>query len=175
MVAGSFRCIDRFARLLSPFVISAALVLFAALPVQIPGYGQIAFNVGLMTVFYWAIYRPDLMPAVAAFSLGLWQDILVGSPVGLNALILLLANWAIVSQRTFFQGKSFGVIWFCFALVTIVAAFLAWIIVCGLNASLIDPSPGLFQGVFTIGVFPFTAWLLARLQHALLRPVDVSE
>ncbi len=174
MVAGFFRRIDRFARHLSPFAISAALVLFAALPVQIPGYGQIALNVGLMTVFYWAIYRPDLMPFFAAFSLGLWQDILVGSPIGLNAFILLLTNWTIMSQRNFFHGKSFGVIWFCFALVTIVAAFSAWIIVCGLNASLIDPSPGLFQGVLTIGVFPYLAWLLARLQHALLRPVNVG-
>ena len=174
MVVSAFRRLDRSARLLAPFLISAALVMLAALPVKIPGYGQIAFNVGLMTVFYWAIYRPDLMPAVAAFCLGLWQDILVGSPVGLYALILLLANWAIVSQRTFFQGKSFGVIWFCFALVTLAAAILAWLVVSVLNTSVIDPMPGLFQALLTIGVFPFTAWLLARAQHALIRPIDAN-
>lgn len=174
MIAAALQRLDRSARLLAPFLISALLVLCATLPVQIPGYGQIAFNVGLMTVFYWSIYRPDLMPALAAFSLGLWQDILVGSPVGLHALLLLLANWAIVAQRTFFQGKSFGVIWFCFSLVTLAAAALAWLLVCALNVTLLDPLPGLFQAGLTIGVFPFMSWLLARAQHAILRPLDVG-
>ena len=172
MIAAALQRLDRSARLIAPFTISAMLVMIAALPVQLPGYGQIAFNVGLITVFYWAIYRPDLMPVLAAFLLGLWQDILVGSPVGLNALILLLVNWAIVSQRTFFQGKSFGVMWFCFAIVTMAAATISWILVCGLNATLIDPLPGLFQALLTIGAFPFMAWLLARIQHAVLKPAD---
>lgn len=174
MIAAVLQRLDKSARLVAPFVISALFVMIAALPVQLPGYGQIAINVGLIAVFYWAIYRPDLMPVIAAFCLGLWQDILVGSPVGLYALILMLANWAIVSQRTFFQGKSFGVIWFCFALVTLAASLLSWVIVCGLNTTLIDPMPGLFQAVLTIGAFPFLAWLLARAQHAILKSVDLS-
>ena len=146
--------------------------MLSALPVYVPGYGQIAVDVGLVTVFYWAIYRPDLFPAVAAFALGLWQDILVGSPIGLHALILLLANWAIVSQRTFFQGKAFGVIWWSFSLVAFIAAILSWVIVCGLNVTLISPVAVLFQTALTIGAFPFMAWFLARVQHALLRPID---
>ena len=108
MIYTALQRLDRSVRLLAPFVVSAILVLLSAVPVYVSGYGQIAVDVGLVTVFYWAIYRPDLFPVVAAFALGLWQDILVGSPIGLHALTLLLANWAIVSQRTFFQGKAFG-------------------------------------------------------------------
>ena len=173
MIGAAFQRLDKSARLFAPFLISALLVMLSALPVYVPGYGQIAFDVGLMTVFYWAIYRPDLFPAIAAFCLGLWEDILVGAPVGLHALILLLANWAIISQRTFFQGKSFAVIWWCFSLVALVAGILSWIIVCALNTSLISPVPALFQAALTIGAFPFMAWLLARAQHLLLRPSDV--
>ena len=110
MITAAIQRIDRAARHLAPFLTSVLLVMFSALPVYLPGYGQVAVDVGLMTVFYWAIYRPDLFPAICAFLLGIWQDILVGSPIGLHALILILANWAIMSQRTFFQGKSFAVI-----------------------------------------------------------------
>ena len=173
MIAAVFQRLDRSARLMAPFTISAFFVMLAALPVQVPGYGQIAFNVSLMAVFYWSIYRPDLMPSVAAFVLGLWQDILIGSPLGLTALVLVLVNWAIVTQRTFFQGKSFAVILFCFSVVTLAATLLSWILVCALDTSLINPMPAVFQAVFTVGAFPFVAWLLARTQHAILRSADV--
>lgn len=172
MIAAAIQRLDRSARQLAPFFISVLLVLFSALPFHIPGYGQIAANFGLMTVFYWAIYRPDLFPGIAAFCLGLWQDILVGAPVGMNALLLLLANWAIGSQRTFFQGKSFAVIWWCFSLVALATALAAWVMVAALNTTMINPMPGIFQAMLTVGVFPFVAWFLARMQHALLRPVD---
>lgn len=172
MISAAIQRLDKSARQLAPFLASVILVMLSALPVYIPGYGQVAVDVGLMTVFYWAIYRPDLFPAIAAFVLGLWQDILVGSPIGLHALILLLANWAIVSQRTFFQGKSFGVIWWCFSLVALAASIVSWVIVCGLNVTLVSPVPVLFQAALTVGVFPFMAWFLARAQHAIVRPLD---
>lgn len=172
MISATLQRLDKSARQLAPFLSSVILVMLSALPVYIPGYGQVAVDVGLMTVFYWAIYRPDLFPAIAAFVLGLWQDILVGSPIGLHALILLLANWAIVSQRTFFQGKSFAVIWWCFSLVALVASLVSWVIVCGLNVTLVSPVPVLFQAALTVGMFPFMAWFLARAQHAIVRPLD---
>lgn len=172
MISATIQRLDKSARQLAPFLSSVILVMLSALPVYIPGYGQVAVDVGLMTVFYWAIYRPDLFPAIAAFVLGLWQDILVGSPIGLHALILLLANWAIVSQRTFFQGKSFAVIWWCFSLVALVASLVSWVIVCGLNVTLVSPVPVLFQAALTVGIFPFMAWFLARAQHAIVRPLD---
>jgi rod shape-determining protein MreD len=172
MISGTFQRLDRSTRQLVPFFSSVVLVMLSALPVYIPGYGQIAVDVGLMTVFYWAIYRPDLFPAIAAFVLGLWQDILVGSPMGLHALILLLVNWIIISQRKFFQGKSFAVIWWCFSLVSLASSLVSWMIICGLKATVVSPTPVFFQAALTIGVFPFMAWLLARAQHAVVRPLD---
>jgi len=172
MITAAFQRLDRSARQLAPFLSSVLLVMLSELPVYIPGYGQVAVDVGLMTVFYWAIYRPDLFPVIAAFVLGLWQDILVGSPIGLHALILLLANWAIVSQRTFFQGKSFAVIGWCFSLVALAAGIVSWVIVCALNTTLVNPVAMLFQAALTVGMFPFMAWLLARAQHAIVRPLD---
>ena len=174
MINTALQRLDRSVRLLGPFVVSIILVMLSALPIYVPGYGQIAVEVGLVTVFYWAIYRPDLFPVFAAFALGLWQDILVGSPIGLHALTLLLANWAIVSQRTFFHGKAFGVIWWSFSLVALVAAVLSWTVVCVLNMTFISPVAVLFQTFLTIGAFPFMAWFLARVQHAILRPIDTN-
>ena len=173
MITAAIQRLDRSVRQMVPFLASVLFVMFSSLPVHLPGYGQVAVDVGLMTVFYWAIYRPDLFPTIGAFVLGIWQDILVGSPIGLHALILVLAHWAIVSQRTFFQGKSFAVIWWCFSLVAFVASLVSWLIVCALNEVLMSPVAVLFQAALSVGIFPFTAWLLALVQHAIIRPLDV--
>ena len=172
MITATLQSLDRSVRQMVPFVLSTLLVMVAALPVNVPGYGQIAVDVGLMAVFYWAIFRPDLFPVLAAFGLGLWQDILVGGPIGVQCLMLLLTHWVIVSQRRFFQGKSFYVIWWSFSIVALFAGILSWIIVCALNVIVISPAPVVFQMLLTVGVFPFMAWFLARIQHAILRPVD---
>jgi len=173
MINVAYQRIDRLVRLFIPFLFSVFLVLLTAIPIYLPGYGEIPINVGLIAVFYWAIYRPDLYPPIAAFFLGLWQDILMGGPIGLYSLILLLTNWLIVSQRTFFQGKSFVIIWCSFSMVSLATGTLSWIIVCGLNGAFISPFGVFFQALLTIGAFPFLVWLFGRVQHSVLRTVNV--
>ena len=161
--------LDRVARSLWPFVLSLLLVVASVLPIQLSDFGRAAPNLAIMATFYWAIYRPDLFPAPAAFVLGLWLDLLTGAPVGINALVLLLVHWAITSQRRFFQGKSFGVVWWAFALTISGAMALFWVLSAVYHLTLIDPSPVVFQLLLTIAVFPFLTWLLARTQHVVMR------
>ena len=120
--------LDRFARNLIPFALSLLLVIIGTLPLQIPGYGLVAANLALMSVFYWSVYRPDLLPPWVAFLIGLLQDILVGTPPGLNALVLLLARAMVVSQGRVFRGKSFLVMWWGFAMVALGAQVLVWLL-----------------------------------------------
>ena len=152
-------------------LISLVLVMFAVIPVQVPYYGPIAVNVGVMAVFYWVVYRPDLMPPSAAFLIGLWQDIMIGTPLGLNALVLLVVQMALVAQRRFFQGKSFMVVWWAFAMLALLAALLSWILTMALYTVWLIPTPAVFQLLLTIALYPFVTWILARTQHAVLRQV----
>lgn len=161
--------LDHVARSLWPFMLSLLLVIASVLPLQIPDFGRISPNLAVMATFYWAIYRPDLFPAPAAFVLGLWLDLLTGAPIGINALVLLMVHWAIVSQRKFFQGKSFGVVWWAFALTLSGAMLLFWMLSAAYQLTLIDPSPAVFQLLLTIACFPFLTWMLARTQHAVMR------
>ncbi len=124
MPLGLLQRLDRFARNLTPLTLSIALVVLSAMPLRIPDFGPISPNVGLIAAYYWGIYRPDLFPAPAAFAVGLWQDVLVGTPLGMNALVLLAIHWFILGQRRFFQGKSFAVVWWAFAMVATAAAVL---------------------------------------------------
>src|SRR5262249_19168190 len=117
---------------------------------------------------YWAIYRPDLFPASLAFAVGLIQDALMGTPVGLNALLLLSVHGVVGTQRRFFQGKTFVVVWSAFTMIAFGAAFVGWILGMGLASALIVPWPGLFAMLLTVALHPFATWILARVHGAAL-------
>ncbi len=169
MPLGLLQRLDRYARNLTPLTLSIALVVLSAMPLRIPDFGPISPNVGLIAAYYWGIYRPDLFPAPAAFAVGLWQDVLVGTPLGMNALVLLAIHWFILGQRRFFQGKSFAVVWWAFAMVATAAAVLLWLIAMAYHGRLLEAAPAAFQGALTVALFPFLTWVFARAQHAVLR------
>ena len=97
--------LDNFARSLAPGLITLLLILLSVMPTKIPGWSHIAPALVLMSVYYWAIYRPDLLPLPAVFALGLIQDVLAGTPIGINAFTLLVAYGLVVSQRRFIRAR----------------------------------------------------------------------
>ena len=161
--------LDCLARNLVPFALCAVLVVFSSLPFHIPGYGQVAANFTLMSVFYWAVFRPRLMPLAAVFAIGVLQDIVVGTPLGTNALVLVLVHTLVTRQGRVFRGKSFFVLWWGFGMVALGAGALGWAVITALSLAAIDPTPGFFQFSLTAALFPFPAWLFARTDQAVMR------
>lgn len=162
---------DTWVRQLVPFGVTLVLLLLSTMPTRIPGFAGIAPMLPLMGVYYWAIYRPDLLPAWSAFLVGLLYDIVSGTPLGVNALVMLLAQGTAASQRKFFLGKSFAVTWWSFGLLTAGAVGLAWLLVSMLHGRAIDPAPVMFEYLLTLAIFPLLTWTLARAQMAFLKDV----
>lgn len=76
----AWRRLDLFARELMPFALTLGLILVGAIPFYVPGLQSVAPSLPFIAVFYWTLHRPDLMPAAAAFLIGLFQDVLSGAP-----------------------------------------------------------------------------------------------
>jgi rod shape-determining protein MreD len=166
-----WRRLDTFARHLLPCALTLAMLIVGVVPLHIPAFESVAPSMPLIAVFYWSLYRPDLMPAWAAFVLGLLQDSFVGLPLGVSACVLIAVHAAASTQRRFFVGKSFGVVWLGFAVVASVALALSWVLTCIYYGALLAPGAVLFQALITIGVFPVLSRLLLRCQLAVLRHV----
>jgi rod shape-determining protein MreD len=162
---------DTWVRHMVPISVTLFLLLLTAIPTHLPGFAGVAPVLPLMGVYYWAIYRPDLLPAWAAFLVGVLYDILAGTPLGVHALVLLLVQGVAAGQRRFFLGKSFMVAWWAFGLLAAGSAGLSWILVAILSGQILDPRPVLFQYVLTLGLFPLLTWVLARTQMAFLKDV----
>ncbi len=169
MTSGLWHRMDLLARQLTPSILTLALVLINALPLHVPGLARIAPLLPLMAIYHWAIFRPRLLPTSVVFLIGLLQDVLSGTPIGVNALVFIAVYGAVLSQKRFFSGKSFAILWLGFALIAAGAMALSWVAVSLLSLTLVEPRTVIFQYVLTLGLFPAVAWLLLRWQRTFLR------
>ena len=160
---------DLVARYLFPFALSVLLVVLSVIPLPVPDYELVVPTFGVMAVYYWAIHRPDLLPAYSVFLLGLLQDILSGAPTGVNTLIFLAVYGIMRHQRKPFLGKPFFVMWVGFVVVAPCAIFFHWLLCSILAGRPIPPLSAFVQVMLSIAIYPWLTWLLAAAQRAFLR------
>lgn len=161
--------LDKFARDLTPFGLVFLLLIIDAVPFHIPGFAQVAPLLPMIGIYFWAVYRPDLMPATAVFALGILHDFLSGLPVGVSAVTFLAVLGVGMAQRAFFFGKSFLIVWLGFVIVAAGAITMQWLMLSVIIGHFVDGRSAFYQYGLTAAVFPFLAWLLTRWQHAFLQ------
>ena len=154
---------------MSPFGLTFLLLLVNVIPMRVPRFSQVVPMLALIAVYHWAVYRPQLLPPAAVFLIGVLQDILMGTPIGVGPLVLLAVYGSVLYQQRFFVGKSFVVVWLAFAAMTAGALVLSWVALSIFNTTLIDHRALLFQYGLTVGFFPLVAWLFMRWQQTFLR------
>ena len=151
-----------------PIATTLLAALIAVLPLHIPGYAALAPAFALMAVYHWSIYRPDLLPPVGLFAVGLAQDLLGGTAVGVNALLLLAARAAVLRYRRHFINCTFPLVWSGFALLGSAAMLALWALHCLIQLNLFDLRATVFRTVLTVAVFPIASFALGRTQRALM-------
>lgn len=164
-----FQRMDSWVRQLLPLGSTVTLLLINLIPSRIPGFAGVAPELTLMGVYYWSIYRPDLMSPLAAFALGLLHDILSGTPLGVNAAVFVLVQGTTASQRRFFLGNAFVAAWWGFGLVAMAAIALSWLLTSLVYGQIIQPRAVVFEYLMTLSLYPVVSWLLARTQVVFLR------
>ncbi len=161
--------LDLITRHSLPVIFTVLLVIMNMIPLHVPGLSRIVPVLPLMAIYHWAVYRPEVMPPLAVFLIGVLYDILSGAPLGVNALVFLVVYGVVAFQQRFFTGKSFLVIWFGFGLVAMGAAILSWVLVSILSGTIVEPRAVFFQFILNFAFFPALAWLLLRWQQAYLK------
>jgi rod shape-determining protein MreD len=169
MKAGFWLRIDLALRRLSPLLLTLGLVILSQVPMQMPASMPISPGFAVIAVYFWGLHQPDLVPAPAVFAIGLFQDILGGLPVGLNAFILLVLYGMVVSQRRYFFGKSFGVLWWGFATVAVVIGALQWFLMSALSGEILSVVPIAVEQLTTTALYPVIAYVFVLTHRSILR------
>lgn len=160
--------IDHFARQLTPFGLTLCLLGLSLLPIPVPGLKMVIPLLTVMAVYHWSVARPELLPAYAVFLIGLAQDVLSATPIGLYAVVLLAVHGIVLWQHRFLAGKSFGIVWLGFALVAAGAVALGWGLATLYHGMALPFRSLGIQYLISIGLYPLLAWALLRWQRAFL-------
>jgi rod shape-determining protein MreD len=147
-------------RALVPFGTLVAAVALTGVPYGIPFLGPVTPFFALIAIYYWSIHRPEAVPAIAIFAVGVLQDLITGGPPGSVSLLLLLVHALTVSQQRILLGQSYLVEWAGFALVAVGTALVSWLLACVYNTVLIVPWHFLVQALLTVALYPAAATVL---------------
>src|SRR5699024_9319580 len=99
--------LDTAAKALVPALLSSLLIILSLVPLRAPEVAPLTPALALTAVYYWAVFRPDLLPSWLAFLLGLLQDLLTGAPLGVGVVALVGMHFFVSAQRKIFVNPSF--------------------------------------------------------------------
>ncbi len=159
---------DNIGARLLPTLTTALAALLSIQPVHVPGYAALTPAFVLMAAYHWTTYRPDLLPSLALFSIGLCYDLLAGGPLGVTSLMLLIVRAAVLRSRSHFVRRPFPYVWAGFTLLTLTAMLGLWALNSALDGMVLDFHSTVFRAVLTISLFPVASFLLGRAQRTLM-------
>ena len=154
---------------LVPLLTGLAAALLDLLPLPDAAPRSLAPFLTVCVVYFWTVYRPDLLPPLAVFVVGLALDAAGGLPLGLTALCLLIARALLMPGQRFLLRQPFPVVWAGFLLVVLAvagAALAAGVAVLG--PCVPARARCCSRPALTFAVYPPIGWLLARLQRRLV-------
>ena len=170
-MSGWLHQLDAQLRTLLPLLTGITAVVIDAQPLPFAGFEGVASFSTLCVVYFWSLYRPDLLTIPTTFAIGLIYDALTGLPLGVTPIMLLLVRNLLVTQQRFFLARSFPVIWACFVLLAPVALLSRWLLVSLWWGLLFPVAPVVVELLLTLALYPLASWLLGRLHGRIPRVI----
>ena len=158
-----------------PFLVGALLAVLSVLPFKLAGGGIVMPFLSFAAFFYWRLMRPDLMSVFSGFILGLIQDIVSGAPLGLHALVYVLAA-GVMNMRSFAPLRdSFKLMWRSFITMTVGLGVVIWLLYNLLSPHYVGPEGYAVQVLVTCFMFPLLAWFFGFMhRHVAALSDDAS-
>lgn len=154
-------------RLMFAQCICLFFLLFDLINFSVPLMGEIRPYLFLMTIYYWAIFRPTLLPALWIFVLGILYDVVLGFPLGLHSILFLVVQYIVRRQRLYLMGQPFTLVWLGFVITCSLVALCEWGFFSALHLQPMPFMSGMFSFLCSAVVFPFIQMMLL-FNHRLL-------
>lgn len=152
---------------LLPMVLAFVAAIIMLLPIGTSVDSNYMPNLAIVSVFYWALYRPLQMPSGGAVLIGFFLDLWLDVPLGLNALLMVLVRVFILSQLRYLRGRSTFVHWFIFGGLVFALYGIAWVITSIISGVFIPLEPIIKQILMTIIAFPVVAFIFHQIRKKM--------
>ena len=152
----------------SPYALLPVLTLMAALiidllPLPSPGPLVAWPNLYGAAFFFWTLQRPDLLPPIALFGLGILSDVVAGLPIGVTSVALLAGRALLLPGQRWLLAQPWPLAWTCFVPLAMLLAGLRWGLVSLLQARLFPLAPVLVEAGLAVLAYPLVAGLLSLI------------
>lgn len=162
--------VDWAAKMALAHALILLLLLLNFVSLSLPYAGDFKPFFLLMAIYYWAIYRPTLIPIGYVFALGLIMDLQSGLPVGLCALLLVLCKSIVQRQRVFLMGQPYVTVWLVFGMICLLQSFVMWAVMSLQVWSALPIISILVAAGFSILLFPAISLILLGVHKLLPLP-----
>ena len=150
-----------------PMLTSLVAALIMLLPLGTTTASYAMPHLVLITIFYWSYHRPLQMPLGGVAVIGLFLDLWLAVPLGLNMLLALMVRVFVMAQLRHLRGRSAFVQWAIFAMMIAGMSIVAWIVVSFVFREFIDILPVLKQALLTVFFYPLITMMLNRIRSSL--------
>lgn len=158
----------RLLKAAAPTLLGLAGIIILALPIRLlEGWAPTPL-IPLVVVFFWSIYGPDYMPPLSVFVIGLLQDLLTGGPLGLWAVVYLVTQYIVLSQRPYFLGREQKVVWIGFALAAAGASVILWLVMSLMSGVILPVGALVAQMLATVLIYPAFGIAFRQLHRRVL-------
>ena len=153
---------------LLPLLFSLLLLPVPYVPFNMPVSNNIRPAAGMICVYFWLLYRPDVFNLLSVYFLGLTEDIISSAPFGSNIFALLVMYVLVTNLSRFFNAKPFIIIWYGFALLSLVTFLSRWLLVSVYYSHFLPLATVMFSYLVTAAVYPILSLLNAFVQNRLM-------
>ena len=146
----------------APAISVIAATMLAALPiVSLSGWWP---SFGLLMLIAWRMLRADAWPAWWAAPLGLINDLVTGTPIGMSMALwtAIMLVMDLVDRRT--QWRDYWIEW---AVASLLIGASAWFEaeVAGLNGAPVRPAMAIPAALIEVLTFPLAAYIAVRIDR----------
>ena len=154
-------------RNLLPMLVLIFLAFIQQVPTRIPELSYMTPSLVAAGLFYWCIYRVDLVPLLGIFLLGIFEDIMTNDLLGFHALIFLMISGVCRWHRRFFYKQEFIVLWVGLSVMMLGISVVKWVLYMIIHTQLLSYYPLLFSALATIFIYPVLALLMSIIHNRL--------
>lgn len=128
-------------------------------------------NFSFPFIFFWTIFKPELLPLSCLLVVGIISDSIQGLPLGFHSILFLSSSLILLSQRNFLYYQPFPLIWAVFSLSLIFYKILEQLILRSFMEFPFSPANLVLSILLTVLLYP----LCAKLSSLNLKKViDLS-
>lgn len=145
-----------------PAAVSVVLVLVGALPSVVSGY-DVFPNMAVLLCCFFVLHYPTAWPLWFAFLLGLLQDIVSGTALGAQAIVLMLTCVLVARHSRHVNRQNFRMLMIEIAVVSALYMGALWLLMSWVMYGWLPLWPVVKEIVCTVAFYP--------LIHLLLIPI----